>query len=245
MAKDSFRFKRFSLSQDGCAMRIGTDGILLGAWAGSTYIGQPQRILDIGTGTGLLALMLAQRYPQATVLALELDSEAALTAKKNAEQSPFAERIDIVCADFLTWLSAYPEEAPHFDLIVSNPPYFKEALACPDAKRQLARHQQSLGIEQVLKSAQLLAPSGRIALICPFDQVSDLEKHAERLSLQACKLCQVQSKACAKPKRLLSEWCQRRCDTATDSTMVQSLTLMDESGNRSNEWQELSAPFYL
>ena len=133
---DLFHFKQFSLEQAGCGMRIGTDGVLLGAWASiDTREETPLQILDVGCGTGLIALMLAQRYPRAEVTALEIEPTAVERATYNAVQSPFSSRVRVVQADFSTW------QAPQalYDLIVSNPPYYKNTLQARSEARHTAR----------------------------------------------------------------------------------------------------------
>ena len=131
MANDYFQFKQFTVYQQRCAMKVGTDGTLLGAWAQVPT--ESARILDIGTGTGLIALMLAQRFPQASVLGIDIDQDAVCQAKENVENSPFASRIKIEHANVMDYNN---EEG--FDAIVSNPPYFVDALTCPDQQRTIA-----------------------------------------------------------------------------------------------------------
>ena len=115
MSKDSFTFKQFSVHQDRCAMKVGTDGTLLGAW---TFAPNAEcRILDIGTGTGLIALMMAQRYPRAFITAIDIDSDACAQAKENVNNSPYKDRIEVICCDIRDY------ESDMFDVIVSNPPY--------------------------------------------------------------------------------------------------------------------------
>lgn len=131
-----FRFKQFWVDQAGCAMKINTDGVLLGALAASP---QPQRVMDVGAGTGVIALMLAQRYRQARVEAVEMDRQAADRARQNFEQSPFASRLYLRHADFreLPW----PEhDGQRYDLMVSNPPFYVDALHSPKAQTNLAKH---------------------------------------------------------------------------------------------------------
>src|SRR5574344_2567439 len=131
MSNSYFRFKQFSVFQERCAMKVGTDGVLLGAWA---KVDAANRILDIGTGTGLVALMLAQRST-AMITAVEIDEEAAIQAEENFCQSPWANRFEVVNSD----ITSYETDAL-FDVIVSNPPYFVDSLQCPDGQRSLARH---------------------------------------------------------------------------------------------------------
>ena len=124
MSNAFFQFRQFTVYQDQCAMKVGTDGVLLGAWA--RLLATEGRVLDIGTGTGLLALMMAQRYPHASVTAVDIDDQAVIQAQQNISRSPFAERITISQGDIREW-----EDQP-FDAIVANPPYFVDSLICPD-----------------------------------------------------------------------------------------------------------------
>ena len=132
MSNDYFQFRQFRIRQQRCAMKVGTDGTLLGAWA--QMLMARGRILDIGTGTGLIALMMAQRFPDASVVGIDIDSEAVAQAQENVEESPFAQRITIRQADVLQF-----DDEGKFDAIVCNPPYFVNALTCPDQQRTTAR----------------------------------------------------------------------------------------------------------
>ena len=147
-------------------MKISTDAVLLGSLVQSNA---PKQILDIGTGTGVIGLMLAQRFPQASLTAIELDPEAAGQAAENCEQSPFSERLAVLQGSF----QDFPEEE-HFDLLVSNPPFFPDHLPASDPKRQQALHTDSLSFEELLhKASQLLAPSGSFWVILPPRQMQD------------------------------------------------------------------------
>lgn len=155
-----FEFKQFTVWHDKCAMKVGTDGVLLGAWA---QVNEAKQILDIGTGTGLIALSLAQRTPQARITALEIDEDAASQAMENVMRSPWADRVDVICNDFRLF-----ESETKYDLIVSNPPYFVDALNCPDKQRNMARHASELNYELLFRrSAQLLQEQGRVCIIIP------------------------------------------------------------------------------
>ena len=161
MANDYFQFKQFTIHQQRCAMKVGTDGTLLGAWAQVPI--KSARILDIGTGTGLIALMMAQRFPEATVLGIDIDGEAVNQAQENVVLSPFASRVEIRLQNVLDF-----EYKEGFDAIVSNPPYFVDALTCPDQQRTIARHTISLTYEGLMKSAyRLLKPDGMFSLVIP------------------------------------------------------------------------------
>lgn len=160
MSNSSFQFKEFTVLQDKCAMKVGTDGVLLGAW---TPMNDAKCVLDVGTGTGLIALQLAQRNQQAGIIALEIDSAAVTQATENVFRSPWADRIKVICHDFQTY---NPENK--FELIVSNPPYFVDAMKCPDEQRCMARHASGLNyISLFRKSARLLTEEGMISIIIP------------------------------------------------------------------------------
>lgn len=165
MANDYFRFKQFTVSQARCAMKVGTDGTLLGAWARGG-----QRVLDIGTGTGLIALMMAQRFSSAHVTGIDINPDAVLQAKANVTLSPFADRISIEQADVKHF------QAQPFDAIVSNPPFFVDSLESPDEQRTLARHASSLSYAALMAAAwQLLTDEGELSVIIPFDCKARLE----------------------------------------------------------------------
>lgn len=146
--KSAFKFKQFEIDQTDCAMRINTDGVLLGAIAAKK---NPGRILDIGTGTGVIALMLAQRFPYAFVDAVEIDELAAGTAARNAEKAVFSSRLKVMHAAIEDY---FPAE--QYDLIVSNPPYFVNDLKNPEYRKGVARHADSLFFEEMLKRVDLL-----------------------------------------------------------------------------------------
>lgn len=158
-----FRFKQFSVRNDRSAMKVGTDGVLLGAWAN---VDNTSSALDIGTGTGLIALMIAQRS-LADITAVEIDEGAVSEAKQNFKESPWSERLHIEKMDFNEYAATCKDK---FDLIISNPPYFIDSLKCPDDKRGKARHTDSLSYDNLIfGAANLLSENGRICLITPSD----------------------------------------------------------------------------
>ena len=170
MSNSYFKFKKFTIWHDKCAMKVGTDGVLLGAWVN---VDNATKILDIGTGTGVVALMLAQRS-DAEIIGIEIDSDAAEQASCNANESSWRNRIKIINQDFIHYNSK-----ELFDVIVSNPPYFKNSIKSNDDKRNLARHVSSLNYQMLVeKAASLLLPTGSFSIIVPFDVIEDLEKYA-------------------------------------------------------------------
>lgn len=158
-----FYFKTFSLQQDRCAMKVGTDAVLLGAWA---PLPQPcSQILDIGAGTGVLSLLLAQRSPEAKVVGIEIDAEAAAQAAENAAASPYANRVSI---EALAIQDFKPQPTVAFDLIISNPPFFTGGVLSDMLDRQSARHTVRLSHQDLLRSVQQhLAADGIFCLILP------------------------------------------------------------------------------
>lgn len=158
-----FRFKKFVVHQSRCAMKIGTDGVLLGAWCPISE--DVESILDVGTGTGVIALMMAQRTAKARITAIDIDSEAICEAKDNVDLSPWSDRIECLC-QAVQELSHSP-----FDLIISNPPFFENSLHSPSSQRTTARHTSSLGFEELICSAQrLLREGGYLAVVLPTEE---------------------------------------------------------------------------
>ncbi len=162
-----FKFKQFEVDQKGCAMRINTDGVLIAAMANQE---EPKNILDIGTGTGVIALMLAQRFPDANIHAVEIDEQAAGTAKRNFQSSVFSDRLSIS--------NIAIEQFSHsakFDLIVSNPPFFVNDLKSEESRKGIARHADDDFFRLLIeKSNSLLADGGLIWLILPIKQANEV-----------------------------------------------------------------------
>lgn len=156
-----FKFKQFAVNQGNCAMKINTDGVLLGGWATEADVAT---ILDIGTGTGVIALMLAQRYPEATVDAVEIDEVAAQQAALNFATAPFANAMQVLEGSF----EAYQDGTKRYDLIVSNPPFYTNALHNPDARKKLARHADAPFFEKLITFVAVkLSDKGSFHCIVP------------------------------------------------------------------------------
>lgn len=235
MANPYFQFKKFTVWHDRCAMKVGTDGVLLGAWADVKGAG---RILDVGTGTGLIALMSAQRST-ALVDAVDIDEAACLQANENVRNSPFAGRVRVFHAS----LEAYRREtATRYDLIVSNPPYFIGSLKCPDAQRALARHTDSLPLQELVRDSRgLLAPQGRLALILPYDQKDRLLKCGAEEGFFVSKETIVIPRPGVDPKRCLVELSV----VPVAVPFTTSLTIEVERHQYTPEFIRLVQPFYL
>jgi len=171
--KGVFRFKQFSVDQTGCAMKINTDGVLLGALIEAN---DPGNILDIGTGTGVIALMLAQRFTSAKIDAVEIDEAAAQTAGRNFENSPFAERLNIFPLSIQGFFNEYTDRK--YDLIVSNPPFHLNSLESPKAGKSLAKHTDGDFFEELIAGvAEHLTKNGACWMVLPLqaaELVSDI-----------------------------------------------------------------------
>ena len=199
MANPFFTFKQFTIRHDRCAMKVGTDGVLLGAW---TDVNHSQRMLDIGTGTGLIALMLAQRCPQASITAIDIDTDAVGQAQENVLLSPWSDRVEVKLQDICKYLTD-----KHFDTIVSNPPYFIDSLKCPDNQRNTARHTDTLDAERLLESvSRLLTDDGRFSIILPAEQTDLLIQTAYTQGLYPSRKTTVITRPGLSPKRILMEF---------------------------------------
>ena len=213
-------------------MKVGTDGVLLGAWAPECTAGG--RILDIGTGTGVMAIMAAQRNPSARIVGVEIDEMSALQARENAEASPWADRVEIVNADIRSYEAAAP-----FDLVISNPPYFVDSLKSPDSGRTTARHTVSLDFGELMSAVErLLAPDGLFAVIVPAEAAS-MVVASGRLALR--RRCDVRSKPSAGPIRTMMEFAAGYCGAPEFS----ELTIGDGKGGYTAEYVALTRDFYL
>jgi tRNA1Val (adenine37-N6)-methyltransferase len=173
MPNTYFQFKHFIIHQERCGMKLSTDAVILGALACHE---SAKQILDIGTGTGAIALMLAQRYPDASIQAVELDRDAYMQATDNVSLSPWKDRIQIIYQSFQIYSTNSPNS---LDLVVSNPPYFPDHIKSKDQQRNLALHNDSLSFEDLISGvAHVLSPKGVFWVILPERQMQDLEKLA-------------------------------------------------------------------
>ncbi len=228
----TFRFKEFSVSNNRSAMKIGTDSVLLGAWADVTGT---QSALDVGCGTGILSLMLAQRGVN-HITGIEIDPTAAEEASENAERSPWKGTIEIKCGDCTTMGCDRK-----FDLIISNPPYFNSELRSPEATRATARHEASLNFASLMRlSSTSLTPSGRLAFIAPADRADDIMWEATLQRLHLLRRCDVVTSQRRGASRTLWEFSAAPCVPSTSS-----LILRNPDGTPTKEYQKLTEAFYL
>lgn len=230
-----FRFQRFSMTHARSPMKIGTDGVLLGAWCDGS---QARWALDAGTGCGLIALMLAQRYPLLQVEGIDIDTGAVADARENFAGSPFAERLSVRQGDMLT--TDFPRR---YDLIVSNPPFFTEDTLPPEASRAAARHAVHLPAEAFArKITQILAPSGRVALIYPYREADRIVGFFAAEGLYLARRTDVRGGAGRPLKRSLLEF--SFAPVGAEEVATDTLQLCEENGRRSTQYRELTRGFH-
>ena len=233
MPNPFFTFKQFTIHHDRCAMKVGTDGVLLGAWVNLNH---SHRILDIGTGTGLIALMMAQRCNDCNITAIDIDSEAVSQANENIQASPWKEKVVAIQQDIRSF---HPDD--YFDTIVSNPPYFINSLKSSDTQRNTARHTDTLSAEELMqKTADLLTENGYFSIILPTEQIEELILISERVGLYPSRRTHVITRPGLMPKRTLMEFCKRKTSFLTDELVIEL-----DRHVYSKEYIALTRDFYL
>jgi len=235
MPNPYFSFKQFTVYQDQCAMKVGIDGVLLGIWA---PVDEAAHILDIGTGTGLIALMIAQRS-QAIVDAIDIEPQAVLQATVNAAHSPWSERVKVMEISLQDFAEATVQR---YDLIVSNPPYFINSTKAPYENRSTARHTDSLSHEELIKNAiLLLKPTGRICVILPVNEGLRCIELAIQHGLYCSSQVSVFPKPGADAKRLLLEFSLRSCEKSISSLIIET----EQRHHYSQDFTRMAKDFYL
>lgn len=235
MSDRIFQFKQFSISDKQSAMKIGTDGVLLGAWAN---VENATSILDIGSGCGLISLMTAQRS-NAQITGIEIDVNAVAESRQNIAQSKWSERVSIISGDFN--ILTKENMLPIVDHIISNPPFFETGPQAPSSNRAMARHGSTLTYNDIISAApQLLTPDGKLSIISPVDREGDIVFIAEIKKLHLSRLTKVSAKKGARPVRLLWEF------SMTDREFVgDELFIKDINNEYSEKYKELTNDFYL
>ena len=251
----NFRFKQFEIEQDRCAMKVGTDGVLLGAWAQGG-----RRILDIGSGTGLISLMMAQRFPEAEVVGIDMDADACGQAKENVKASPFRDRVEIECCRLQDFgadgcaletaglkagaleTAADLKSAGVFDAIVSNPPFFVDSLKNPDSKRTMARHTDSLPFRDLFTGVKrLLSDDGIFSAIVPAEVVEQFVAESCILGFYLICKCGVKTVERKQPKRFMLSFAKHRISPYEEHVEI----MVDSQGNRSEWYRKITEEFYL
>lgn len=235
-----FKFKQFDIYQDKTTMKVGTDGVLLGAWV---TVNTTTRILDIGTGTGLIALMLAQRNETAQITAVELEEAAFLQAKENFELSKWRNRLVVFRNSIQTFSSDYDNSINQFDLIVSNPPFFNNSTKSKNKLKNQARHTETLPFSALIEAVkQLLLPNGKFCLILPFEEGNVFIALAKAEGLFCTQKVNVKGRDFKPVERLLLQFERiEKPISETNLTIQNSPTRHDYTA----EYVELTKGFYL
>jgi tRNA1Val (adenine37-N6)-methyltransferase len=235
MSNQYFQFKQFRIEQGQCAMKVTTDACIQGAW--TPVHNSVKRVLDIGAGTGLLSLMLAQRNPDIVIDAIELDADAAAQARNNVAVSPWQGRINIIEGDVRSY-----SFGDKYDLIISNPPFFKDSLLGDEAGRNMARHTLSLSYEELLKVIEAnLTTGGYASVLLPSAEYQQLEKLSAAAGWYEADGLLIAHRPHAKVKRVVSVISKKE----RPSVEKQTLIIQDEGCNYSKAFVDLLSPFYL
>ncbi|MEM7483849.1 MAG: methyltransferase [Bacteroidota bacterium] len=231
-----FQFKQFTVHQDRCAMKIGTDGILLGAWTSLKH--HPSSILDIGAGTGVISLQLAQRSNAETIDAIELDENAYEQCVENFETSLWADMLFCYHAGLDEFVDEIEDQ---YDLIISNPPFYSENVASGNTSRDNARQNGSLPFNELLgAAAKLLSKKGILSVIIPFKEESDFIFMAESFGLFPNRIMRVKGNPKAEIKRSLLEFSFSEVEPKIDELVIEL-----ERHQYSQEYIDLTKAFYL
>jgi len=231
-----FKFKQFTVKQDRCAMKIGTDSVLLGAW--TSIDTNPTEILDIGAGTGVLSLMLAQRCPDALIEAIEIDANAYEQCVENFENSPWANRLFCYHAALLEYVEEVDDS---YDLIICNPPFYSDTYKTQQESRNKARFQDAMPFEHLLYAvSKLLSDSGVFSVILPYREEARFIHLAKKHQLFPNRILNVKGHADSEIKRSLIEF-------SKTSKLIKPSTLIIETGrhNYTKSYTDLTKDFYL
>lgn len=231
-----FKFKQFTVQQDQCAMKIGTDGVLLGAWV--SLKNNPDSILDIGAGTGILSLQLAQRSFSETIDAIEIDENAFEQCVSNFETSPWGDRLFCYHASAQEFATEVEEE---YDLIISNPPFYSDNYKSDNKARNTARFTDTLPFRDlVIVAFQFLSEKGIFALILPRKEEENFISIASEVGLFPKRICRVKGTATSEVKRSLLEFSFQKTEIN-----YEELTIEISRHNYTKEYQDLLKDFYL
>jgi tRNA1Val (adenine37-N6)-methyltransferase len=235
MSSDVFAFKQFKIKQDKCAMKVGTDAVLLGAW---TECGNAKKILDVGTGTGVLALMLAQKS-EATIWAIDIDKDSFIDAKENAYQSKWNDRLKVLNISMQEFTK---ENSNDFDVIISNPPYFTDAYKAKELSRNTARHTDELPFDQLIECVvKLLSEDGHFFSILPYNEAIQFKNMAAKNNLYLIKSTRVKTKPEKEPKRLLMMYSRKQQIQIEDELVIE----LDERHHYTQQYIDLTKDYYL
>lgn len=238
-----FRFKQFEISDDNCAMKVGTDAVLIGAWSGAkgNIAGEGQlqikQILDIGTGCGVLALMMAQQY-DCQIDAVEIDKNSCLTAIKNFDGSPWKSRLELYKSSFQDYIKQCKK---HYDLIISNPPFFRKSILNREGQRTIARHQVLLGFEDIFSGVdRILGTEGIFNLIYPVISDESIIRESKKNSLYFFRKTSVIPKQGKEPNRIMASFGRDNVETIFDELIIRNA-----DNSFSEDYKNLTRDFYI
>ncbi len=232
----TFTFKQFQVNQDRCAMKIGTDGVLLGAW--TPLINNPYNVLDIGAGTGILSLMLAQRSNAEQIDAIEIDEDAYEQCVENFEASPWGDKLFCFHAGLDEFVDEPEDE---YDLIISNPPFYTDDFKSDNTSRDLARFEDALPFEELIEAAAiLLSDNGIFSVIIPFKEEERFVSLCKELDLFPLKITRVKGTPTSEIKRSLLAFCRME-----QTPLIDELVIEISRHNYTSEYIELTKEFYL
>jgi len=232
----TFTFKQFSVNQDRCAMKIGTDGVLLGAW--TPIINNPYNVLDIGAGTGILSLMLAQRSNAEQIDAIEIDEDAYEQCVENFEASPWGDKLFCFHAGLDEFVDEPEDE---YDLIISNPPFYTDDYKSDNTSRDLARFEDALPFEELIEAtALLLSDNGIFSVIIPYKEEERFVSMCKELDLFPLKITRVKGTPTSEIKRSLLAFCR-----IEQTPLIDELVIEISRHNYTPEYIELTKEFYL
>lgn len=232
----TFTFKQFHVNQDRCAMKIGTDGVLLGAW--TPLINNPYNVLDIGAGTGILSLMLAQRSNAEQIDAIEIDEDAYEQCVENFEASPWGDKLFCFHAGLDEFVDEPEDE---YDLIISNPPFYTDDYKSDNSSRDLARFEDALPFEELIEAAALLlSDNGIFSVIIPFKEEERFVSLCKELDLFPLKITRVKGTPTTEIKRSLLAFCKME-----QTPLIDELVIEISRHNYTPEYIELTKDFYL
>ncbi|MBD5370008.1 MAG: methyltransferase [Bacteroides sp.] len=239
-----FRMKRFEVRHERSANKVGVDGVLIGSWAGEG--GAFSNIMDVGCGCGLIALMMAQRFPEASVTGIDIDNDAFLEAECNVSLSPWTERVKVSLLDFDSLMEKLRMgEEGRYDLIVSNPPFFNSGIDSPTTARELARHAAGLSPRRLLEEGRnMLTPTGRLAFIAPYTDMEELIGVGEGSGLALGRCCIVRGRPDMVPKRVMMEW-RPQSSPGTGAPVMEELDIETAPGKYDDKYISLCRDFYI
>jgi len=231
-----FSFKQFFVNQDRCAMKIGTDGVLLGAW--TPLINNQFNVLDIGAGTGILSLMLAQRSNAEQIDAIEIDEDAYEQCVENFEASPWGDKLFCFHAGLDEFVDEPEDE---YDLIISNPPFYTDDYKSDNVSRDLARFEDALPFEELIEAAALLlSDNGIFSVIIPYKEEERFVAMCKELDLFPLKMTRVKGTPTSEIKRSLLAFCRME-----QTPLIDELVIEISRHNYTSEYIELTKEFYL